>query len=291
MSSPAPTTPLLGAHVSIAGGTPNAIERAVELGVAACQIFVKNASQWRGKPLSDDEVRAFRERRRAAGLQRVVAHGTYLVNLSATTPANRERSVATLGNELDRADALGLDGLVVHPGAHLGAGEKEGLRRNARSLDRVLERRPSVRTPILLECTAGQGSVLGYRLEQLATIVDLAAQGHRVGICLDTCHLFAAGYPIHRPEEIAEVLERVQSLFGLDRLGCVHLNDSRHELGARRDRHANIGRGEIGLEPFRHLLNDPRLAGIPLILETPLGDDGEGHRRDLVALSQLIADS
>jgi len=281
--------PLLGAHVSIAGGTPNAIDRAVELRVAACQIFVKNASRWKGKPLSADEVSSFRKRRSEAGIRSVIAHGTYLVNLSATVAANRERSVATLGDELDRAQALGLDGLVVHPGAHLGAGEAEGLRRNARSLDRVLSRRPETTTPILLESTAGQGTVLGYRLEQLAEIIDLCPAGDRLGICLDTCHLFAAGYPIHRPEGLDQLLRRVEALFGLDRLRCLHLNDSRYPLESRRDRHANIGQGEIGPDAFRWIVNEKRLEAVPMILETPIGEDGAGHQEDLERLRAMVA--
>ena len=281
--------PLLGAHVSIAGGPPEAIERAVELGVAACQIFVKNANRWRARPLGRDEVDTFRRRRREAGLRRVVAHAGYLINLSATDAANRERSIAALADELGRADALGLDGLVVHPGAHLGAGVEAGLRRNARSLDRVLARLPEAATPILLEGTAGQGTVLGHRLEQLAEIVALARAGDRLGLCLDTCHLFAAGYPIHRPEGLDEVLRRVESLFGRERLRCVHVNDSRHSLGSRRDRHANIGQGELGLDAFRSLVNDRRLRDVPLIVETPLGDDGHGHREDLRRLRSLVA--
>lgn len=281
------TRPLLGAHVSIAGGTPNAIERAREAGLDACQIFVKNASQWRAKPLSSGEVESFRRQREAAGIERVVAHGTYLVNLAATDPANRERSVATLGNEVDRATALGLDGLVVHPGAHLGRGEEAGLVRIARSIDRVLERRPEAAAPILLECTAGQGTVLGYRFEQLARIIEQSRHGDRLGICVDTCHAFAAGYAIDRRSGFDAMLESVSKLFGMERLGCLHLNDSRHALGSRRDRHANLGNGEIGIETFRWLVNDPRLEGIPMILETPIGEDGRGHERDLRRLREL----
>ena len=280
--------PLFGAHVSIAGGTPKAIERAVERGVDACQIFVKNASQWRGKPLSRDEIELFRRRREEAGIERIVAHGTYLVNLSATGPANRERSVATLGNELDRATALGLDGLVVHPGAHLGAGEERGIERIARSLDRVLSRRSPSATPILLECTAGQGTVLGYRLEQLARMIELCPLGERVGICIDTCHAFAAGYAIDTRDGFDELVDRIEELFGIERLGCLHLNDSRHPVGSRRDRHANIGEGEIGAETFRWLVNEPRLRGVPMILETPIGEDGLGHERDLARLRGLV---
>ncbi len=260
----------------------------MERGVDTCQIFVKNASQWRGKPLRAAEIESFRVSRSEARISRVVAHGTYLVNLAATDPANRERSVATLGDELDRATALGLDGLVVHPGAHLGAGEEIGLERIARSLDRVLDRRPATATPILLECTAGQGTVLGYRLEQLARIIEQCESGDMLGVCIDTCHAFAAGYAIEAPGGFEELLERADELFGIERLGCLHLNDSRHPLGSRRDRHANIGEGEIGLEPFRWMLNEPRLRGVPMILETPIGDDGEGHARDLATLRGLI---
>jgi deoxyribonuclease-4 len=275
--------------VSTAGGLPEAIARAVGLGVACCQIFVKNANRWRGRPLGADEIQTFRRRQREAGVRRIVAHAGYLINLSATDSANRERSIAALTDELGRADTLGLDGLVVHPGAHLGAGVEVGLRRNARSLDRVLARLPDATTPILLECTAGQGTVLGHRLEQLAEIVALARAGDRLGLCLDTCHLFAAGYPIERPEGLDEVLRRVESLFGGERLRCVHVNDSRHPLGSRRDRHANIGKGVMGLDAFRSLVNDQRLRGVPLIVETPLGDDGRGHREDLGRLRSLVA--
>jgi deoxyribonuclease-4 len=282
------TEPLLGAHVSIAGGTPNALERAAERRVAACQIFVKNASQWRGKKLSAAEIGRFRQRRGELGIECVVAHGTYLVNLAATDAANRERSVATLADELDRSTALGLDGLVIHPGAHLGAGEEAGLARIARNLDRVLARRRGPTAPILLECTAGQGTVLGHRLEHLSRILETSRFGDRLRVCIDTCHAFAAGYRIDRRDGLADLLDRVDGLFGLDRLGCLHLNDSRYPAGSRRDRHANLGEGEIGLATFRWIVTDPRLAGVPMILETPLGDDGQGHARDLEILRGLV---
>ncbi len=275
---------MLGAHVSISGGTPLAIERATELAATACQIFVKNASQWRSKPLSESEAVEFNHRRRASAIRYVVAHSTYLVNLAATDPANRERSIATLVDELQRAQALGLDGVVVHPGAHLGAGETKGLARIARSLERVLDRAPPECPPILLENTAGQGTVLGYRIEQLAEIRDLCPAGNRLGVCIDTCHAFAAGYDLAAPAGVEELLDRFDALFGLEGLGCMHLNDSRYPLGARRDRHANIGAGEIGSGAFERIMASTRLQRVPFILETPVGDDGLGHARDLELL-------
>ncbi len=275
---------LLGAHVSIAGGTPLAIGRATELAVTACQIFVKNASQWRSKPLSKPEAAEFIDRRQASAIRYVVAHSTYLVNLASTDPANRERSIATLADELQRARALDLDGVVVHPGAHLGAGEAQGLARIARSLERVLDRVPPECPPVLLENTAGQGTVLGYRIEQLAEIRDLCRAGDRLGACIDTCHAFAAGYDLAAPAGVEELLDRFETLFGLEGLRCMHLNDSRHPLGSRKDRHANLGAGEIGSGAFERIMTSTRLQRVPLILETPIGDDGLGHARDLELL-------
>lgn len=266
---------------------PRAIERAAELEATACQIFVKNASQWRSRPLGASEATEFDSRRKASPIQYVAAHSTYLVNLAATDPANRERSIATLTDELRRAQALGLDGVVVHPGAHLGAGETRGLARIARSLERVLGRVRPESPPVLLENTAGQGTVLGYRLEQLAEIRDLCPAGDRLGVCIDTCHAFAAGYDLAAPEGVEDLLDRFDTLFGLEGLGCLHLNDSRYPLGARRDRHANIGAGEIGRGAFERIMASTRLEQVPLILETPVGEDGLGHRRDLALLRSL----
>jgi deoxyribonuclease-4 len=275
---------LLGTHVSIAGGTPLAIKRATQLEATACQIFVKSASQWRSKPISESEAAEFRQRREVSPIRYVVAHSTYLVNLASTDPANREKSIATLADELRRAEMLGLDGVVVHPGAHLGAGEEAGLARIARSLERVLDRVPPECPPVLLENTAGQGSVLGYRIEQLATIRDLCAASDRLGVCIDTCHAYAAGYDLAAPRGVEDFLDQFDSLFGLDGLHCMHLNDSRHPLGSRKDRHANLGAGEIGSGAFEQIITSARLRGVPLLLETPSGDEGDGHQRDLELL-------
>jgi deoxyribonuclease-4 len=308
---------LLGAHVSVAGGLPSAFGRAQGLGCTALQVFVKNASRWQGRVLEEAEVTAFRAAWEACPGAPVVAHAAYLINLAAPPGEVLERSRAGLADELVRSARLGLAGLVVHPGSHGGAGEEEGLRRVAASIDEVfaaadadLASRPSgaagasprapssapvsapERAPrLLLETTAGQGACLGWRLEHLERIVELSRHPERLAVCLDTCHLFAAGYAVDTPEGIDAVLGEVVARFGRQRLACVHLNDSRHPLGSRRDRHANIGEGALGRAPFAHLLRHPLLAGVPMVVETPGGDDDQGHARDLALLRELAMDA
>lgn len=282
--------PLLGAHVSVAGGLATAFDRGAEIGCRSLQIFVKNASQWRGKPLEPAAVEAFRAEHRRAGEPPLVAHAAYLINLCATDPRVLERSREALADELERCDRLGVPGLVVHPGAHLGAGEDAGLTAIAVSLDRVHRSLPEARSRVLIELTAGQGTVLGYRLEQLAAIRERARDGERIGFCLDTCHAFAAGYDLRTPAAVEGFLDEVERVIGLDAVACLHLNDSVGGLGSRRDRHANIGAGEIGRAGFRRLLEEPRLARVPMILETPLGEDERGHARDLETLRGLAGE-
>jgi len=282
-------SPPLGAHVSVAGGLALAFERGREIGCDALQIFVKNASQWRAKPLAEPEIATFVASRVAAGEPPLVAHAAYLINLCAIDPAILEKSRAALADEALRAGALGVGGVVVHPGAHLGAGEDAGITAIAGSLDEIAGRvagAPAAR--ILIEATAGQGSVLGHRLEQLAAIRERAATGAALGYCLDTCHAFAAGYDLGSAAAVEDFLAEVDRILGLDAIACVHLNDSVGELGSRKDRHANLGEGRIGLEGFRRLLAEPRLAHVPMILETPLGDDERGHARDLATLRSLL---
>ena len=285
----------LGAHVSVAGGLPLAFERGRALGCTAMQVFVKNANQWQGRPLLDDEVARFRAARADWNGTPLVAHAAYLINLAADDPEVLARSRAGLADELERCARLGVDGLVVHPGAHRGAGEDVGLRRVAASLDAVLGERPrggSREEPrVLLETTAGQGSCLGWRLDQLETILAHSRYPESLAVCLDTCHLHAAGYAVDTPEGIEAVLAEACSRFGAERLACVHVNDSRHVRGARRDRHANLGEGTIGKAKggraaFAHLLRAPQLAAVPLIVETP-NDDERGHARDLALLRRL----
>ena len=280
--------PQLGAHVSIAGGLSTAIDRGTELGCEAIQVFVKNNSRWVGKPLSENEAQAFREARATSSIGPVIAHASYLINLAAVDPLTLERSLVALGDELERCRRLGIDGLVLHPGAHVGAGTQPGLDRVVRSLDSVFEQLPEA-PPLLLEITAGQGTVLGSKLSELATILDAVGHRERLGICLDTCHAFAAGYAIHEPAGYDEFFSEFDSLLGFETLAALHLNDSVGALASHRDRHANIGQGEIGLDLFARLVNDSALARVPMILETPRGDDGAKHRSDLELLRSLRA--
>jgi len=258
----------------------------MDLGCETIQIFVKNNNQWNGKPLVDEEVEAFRNARQASPIGPVVAHASYLINLAALNPETLEKSRVSLTDELDRCDRLGLDGLVLHPGAHVGAGETAGIDLVARSLDAVLSKTRGS-TPVLLENTAGQGTVLGHDLAQLAEIIERCEHSSRLGVCLDTCHAFAAGYAVHEPDGYDSFWEEVEATVGLAAVRCLHLNDSLKPLASRRDRHANAGSGEMGEEVFRRLMNDPALARVPMILETPRGEDGEGHRRDLDLLRRL----
>ena len=281
--------PLLGAHESAAGGPSRAIERAEAIGCRALQVFVKSPSQWRGSELADSEVAAFRVARAASRVVAVVAHASYLINLAAPGATMRERSIEALADELERARRLGLDALVLHPGAHLGEGAAAGLRRAAAALDAAYARLAADAPPTLLEQTAGQGTLLGARLEELAAIRAAASCEARLGFCLDTCHAFAAGYPVDGEAGWEAFLAQVELTLGLARVRCVHLNDSKGVRGCRRDRHANLGEGEIGLEAFVRVARDPRLAGVPLVLETPLGADGRGHARDLARLGRALA--
>lgn len=278
--------PPLGAHVSVAGGLSRAIPRAEDLGCTAIQIFVKNANRWKAKPLDPEEAESFRAARAASAVGPVVAHASYLINLGATDEAVLERSEAALADELRRCALAGVDGLVLHPGAHLGTGEEAGIERVVAALDRVLAEVPPG-VELLLENTAGQGTVLGYRLEQLAAIRAGSGHAERLGVCLDTCHAFAAGYPVHEEAGYEEFWQRVEEVLGLATVRCLHLNDSLRPFDSRKDRHAHIGEGEIGVGCFERLLHDERLRAVPMVIETETGDNREGHRRDLLLLRSL----
>jgi deoxyribonuclease-4 len=271
--------PRLGAHLSIAGGLPRAVDRAVASRCEALQIFTKSAGQWRARPLPMDEIVLFRRRVAESGVRPVVAHNSYLINIAAASPTLRAQSLASLGEELDRADALGLDGLVMHPGSYTTGTEEKGLRLIADGLRTLLDERPDGKTMILLEHTAGQGTNLGHRFEHLASIVDQLDRSPRVGVCLDTCHLLTAGYDICTEAGYRRTFQEFNRIVGLDRIRVFHLNDSKKPCGSRVDRHEHIGKGCLGLEPFRRLLNDRRFAALPMLLETPKMDTPESRRR------------
>ncbi|MEO8195900.1 MAG: deoxyribonuclease IV [Thermoanaerobaculia bacterium] len=281
-------SPALGAHVSVAGGFVEGLRRGTGLACDALQIFVKSPSQWQSKPLLPADASAFRAAHAASAIGPVVAHAAYLINLAAPDPQILAKSRAALVDELCRCEALGVPALVVHPGAHLGTGVEQGLTAIARSLDAVDAAVGGCPTRILLEITAGQGTVLGSRLQHLAAIRAQAESRQRLGVCLDTCHAFAAGYAIDSAAGWDDFLAELDAEIGFELVGCVHLNDSVGTLGSRKDRHANIGDGCLGVEPFRRLLAEPRLLHAPMILETPFGDDELGHARDLAVLRGLL---
>jgi deoxyribonuclease-4 len=273
--------PRLGAHLSIAGGLPRAVDRAEASRCEALQIFTKSAGQWRARPLPPEEIARFRRRVEETGIRPVVAHNSYLINIAAASPVLRARSLAALGEELDRAEALGLDGLVMHPGSHTTGTPEEGLRLIGDGIAALLKARPRGRTVILLEHTAGQGTNLGHRFEHLAAILERLDGSPRVGVCLDTCHLLAAGYDLCTPAGYRATFREFDRLVGLDRIKAFHLNDSKKPCGSRVDRHEHIGKGCLGLEPFRMLLNDRRFAKLPMLLETPkLETPASLRRRD-----------
>jgi deoxyribonuclease-4 len=258
--------------MSVAGGLPRAVERAVVHRCEALQIFAKNASQWRGRPIPREEVREFRARIRASGIGPVVSHASYLINLATTNRALRDQSLEAMGDEIDRAEALGLMGVVLHPGCYTAGNEADGLALIAEGLLELLRARRRGRTMILLEHTAGQGTSLGATFEQLASIIAKMNDHRRVGVCLDTCHLLASGYDLCSPEGYATTFKQFGRLVGFDRLKAFHLNDSKKPLGSRVDRHEHIGQGFLGLEPFRRIVNDRRFRGLPMLLETPKGE-------------------
>jgi deoxyribonuclease-4 len=258
--------------MSVAGGLPRAVERAVVHRCDALQIFAKNASQWRGRPIPREEVREFRARIKASGIGPVVSHASYLINLATTNRPLRDQSLEAMGDEIDRAEALGLMGVVLHPGCYTVGNEADGLALIAEGLLELLRARRRGKTMILLEQTAGQGTSLGATFEQLAAIIAKMNDHRRVGVCLDTCHLLASGYDLCSPEGYASTFTQFGRLVGFDRLKAFHLNDSKKALGSRVDRHEHIGQGFLGLEPFRRIVNDRRFRGLPMLLETPKGE-------------------
>ena len=278
--------PILGSHQSIAGGFDKAVHRAQQCGCQCLQLFTKNSNQWRAKPIVPDEAEDFRRALRESGIVRPIAHDSYLINLASPDKDLWRRSVDAFVIELRRAEVLGLDYVVTHPGASTDGSPTQGIRRVIRALDGVHRETSGIRAECLLETTAGQGTSLGWRFEELAAILDGVKHPERLGICFDTCHVFAAGYPLATPREYDSTMESLDRIVGLGRLRAFHLNDSARGFGSRVDRHAHIGRGKMGLEPFRRLLSDPRFQQTPMYLETPKGKEG-GEDLDAVNLRTL----
>ena len=279
--------PHFGAHLSIAGGVNLAVERARDLKADCLQIFVKSPSQWRFADLPEDEIQRFRVAAREAGLAVVLGHASYLLNLASPADTLWQRSCRCLLEEWDRCDRLGLAGLVVHPGAHMGSGEEAGLARIALALTRLRAERPQCRTRLLLETTAGGGSILCGRMEHLGRLLATCDPDDRwLGVALDTCHLFAAGYDLRTPESLAKTLREIDDHVDLSRVGAIHANDAKGALGSGLDRHEHIGRGTLGREAFRLLVNHPALARMAFILETPK-EDSRGRAMDPVNLRAL----
>jgi deoxyribonuclease-4 len=283
---PGPPSPPFGAHLSIAGGHDRAVRAAAALGFAAVQLFTKNSNQWAARPLEPEGIERFRAAVSETGITRLVGHNSYLINLASPDDALRAKSIAAMIDELERAEALGLADLVIHPGAHMGEGEAAGLSRVAESIDAIHGRTKGFSCRIALETTAGQGTCLGHRLEHLGAILAAVRDAGRLSVCVDTCHLFAAGYSFGDEAGYNAMIDELDRAVGLGRVRVWHLNDSQRECGSRVDRHAGIGRGRMGLEPFRRVVNDPRFAAVPMILETPKGTEGS-RELDAVNLETL----
>jgi deoxyribonuclease-4 len=278
--------PMIGAHMSIAGGYHKAVVAGADLDMNVVQIFTKNNNQWRAKPITDGDVEQFSEALSKYEISHPLSHASYLINLASPDATLRKKSIDAFVIELQRAERLGISFVVLHPGSFTTSSEETGLKTIIQSLDEVHRQTSELQAQCLLENTAGQGSNLGWRFEQLATILDGVQQPERLGVCFDTCHAFAAGYPLTGPKDYKATMKQLNSLVGIERVRAIHLNDSKREFGSRVDRHEHIGKGEIGIEGFRNLLNDRRFRKTPMYLETPKGED-EGQQWDAINLETL----
>jgi len=277
---------ILGAHMSIAGGYFKAVLAAKKAGCECVQVFTKNNNQWRAKELTDEDATKFRNAMEEEGIVSPLSHASYLINLASPKEELRQKSIDAMIIELERAHALGIPYVVFHPGSHTTSTEEEGLDAIVNSMNVILAKTDSLDSIPLLENTAGQGSNLGWKFEHLSYIIDNVKESARVGVCIDTCHTFAAGHPMGDETEYKATIKAMDKTFGIDKIKGFHLNDSKKELGSRKDRHENIGEGEMGLEPFRLLLNDKRFAKIPMYLETEKGDR-DGEDLDVINLRTL----
>lgn len=263
----------IGAHMPITGGVDKAVERIMSIGGTALQIFTRNQRQWKVKPLEEKVVENFKRLREEWGNYPVSVHDSYLINLASPKPEGVAKSIKAFAQELRRTESLGIEYIVTHPGSHLGSGKVEALERYVANLDQAIAESETEEVRILIENTAGQGTNLGSRFGELATILEDSGYTERMGVCFDTCHAFAAGYDLRTAESCAEVFARFEELIGLDNIRFFHLNDCKEGLAANKDRHEHIGKGEIGLEGFRTIINDPRFSAVPKVIETPKDDD------------------
>jgi deoxyribonuclease IV len=264
---------LLGAHTSIQGGVDASVDLASKLNFTAMQIFTKNNNRWFSSPLKEKEIENFKKKLKASKIKFVVSHDCYLINLCAVKEDILEKSREAMIDELNRCELLEIPYLNFHPGSHGGAGEEDGIKMIAESLNIVHQKTKNFKVKSMLEATAGQGTAIGYKFEHLRKIIDLVDEKERMSVCIDTAHIFAAGYDLRTPESYDKVITDFDSIVGLDLLKCFHMNDSKKELGSRVDRHENIGQGFIGLAGFTNIMNDKRIEGVPKILETPKEKD------------------
>ncbi len=280
--------PYIGAHMSIAGGLSKAFERIEAVNGTALQIFTRNQRQWKFPPITEADAACFAEAWTHWGKYPIAAHDSYLINLANPDSTKAERAIAGFAEELRRVEQLGISWLVTHPGSHLGQGIEQGIARYVANLDQALELSDTQTAMVLLETTAGQGTNLGSDFNELAAIIQTSRNAGRIGVCLDTCHVFAAGYDIRTGKGVEQMLATFDQTIGLDRLKFLHLNDSKNPLGSRKDRHEHIGQGEIGLEGFRALVNHTQTRNLPMTLETPKEDDLDNDRANLAVLRGLI---
>jgi len=278
----------LGAHMSIAGGVENAVLRGQSVGCEAIGMFTKNNNQWKAKPLKPDDADRFNAALGETGIHPVVAHTSYLINLASPDVALWKKSIAAMVDELQRCELLGIPYLVLHPGSHMGKGVDWGIQRLADAFNHIHRTLPNLRVMTLLEQTAGQGTNLGHTFEELARMRELIEEKTRIGFCVDSCHLFAAGYDLRKPETYAEVFKQFDDVAGIAHIKAWHLNDCKADLGARVDRHEHIGKGKLGKAAFRNILNDPRWRDLPGILETPKGPEMKEDVMNLRVLRGLI---
>lgn len=278
-----------GAHQSISGGVFNAVFLGQKAGCDTIQMFNKSSNQWRAKKLVSDEVDKFFSAIEETGVTVATSHTSYLINIASPEPELNAKSYAALKEEMERCNLLKIPNLVLHPGSHVGTGEEGGLNRIAANINKLFDELEGNACCLLLETTAGQGSNLGSKFEQLAYIIEKIENKKHIGVCLDTCHVFAAGYPIIEPADYKKTMQQFDDIIGLKRLRIIHMNDSQKPFASQRDRHEHIGKGCIGLEAFRNIVNDSRLTDIPKILETPKGDDVAEDIENLRVLRSLVA--